>query len=482
MNILTILLAILIFGLLIFIHELGHFVVARLCGVKILEFALGMGPKILSVRSKKSGIVYSIRLFPIGGFVSMLGEDGMQGIQGPSDQPEEKQDKDTDLLINDLNEINKQSDEPELPPEPDPELAKQAYCNQSVWKRILISIAGPFMNVLLGFLLMLVMVLVSGPSAMATTRVAGFYVTYTADESYAGFQKGDYLYSYLDAEGNEIRLLSYDQFTGLVSGSGTDGVDIVVMRLSEDGMNVDFVTLSNVLLDETQLSTAFEASLSSKNGIPNGGDGSEKQGLQVNDVILKVNSTRVHTYHELGYEIMNQGYKPLRLTVLRDGKKIVVENVVVPTYVDSGVTFGDLDFIVYREDNVGIGTVLRHTWFRSLSTVKMVYDSLGGLASGRYGMEAVSGPVGITKTISDVAQTGSSLNILYLIIVISINLGVMNLLPLPAFDGGHIFLYLIELIRRKPLKREVEGIINFVGVMLILAFAVLITIKDVISL
>ena len=89
MNFLYILLAIFVFGFLIFIHELGHFVVARLCGVKILEFAIGMGPKILSRKSKKSGIRYSLRLLPIGGFVNMLGENGMEAVQGSSEAADE---------------------------------------------------------------------------------------------------------------------------------------------------------------------------------------------------------------------------------------------------------------------------------------------------------------------------------------------------------------------------------------------------------
>ena len=158
MNPLYIVYAILIFGALIFIHELGHFIVARLCGVKVLEFAIGMGPKLLSRKSKKSGTVYALRAFPIGGFVNMLGENGMEVVQG--DNGEEKDDS---TMFREIPVSNETSDNvtdvntdwQELTPE----LAKQAYCNQSVWKRILISIAGPAMNIILGFLLMLVMVL-----------------------------------------------------------------------------------------------------------------------------------------------------------------------------------------------------------------------------------------------------------------------------------------------------------------------------------
>lgn len=444
-----ILLAILIFGVLIFIHELGHFLVARACGVEILEFAIGMGPKLLSWTSKKTGTKYALRLFPIGGFVSMLGENGMEAVQGSSDAPTE------DLLIN--------TEEPEnAPPTPDPERAKHAYCNQSVWKRILISIAGPAMNVILGFVLMLVMVLASGETAIGTTSIAGFYVEYSAEQGYSGLEKGDNI---VTLDGVEIRSIA--QMKDLIAQKGSATFSLTLRRLVEN--EVQEITLDAVTLTEDTLNASFRASLS------------EQAGLQINDRVIKVNKTRVHTYNELAYEIMNQGYKPLTLTVLRSGEETVLENVIVPTYTESGVTFGDLDFMVFREKSFDLPTILKHTWFRSVSTVKMVFDSLAGLFSTRYGIEAVSGPIGITKTISDVAKMGW-LNVLYLVTVISINLGVMNLLPVPALDGGHLLLYVIELIRRKPVKPEVESVINFIGLVLILALAVIISIKDIITL
>ena len=459
MNPLSIIYAILIFGVLIFIHELGHFIVARLCGVKVLEFAIGMGPKLFSWKGKKKGTVYSLRAFPIGGFVNMLGENGMEVVQGDNGEG-----KDAPAMFRE-----KPSDDPEDTrpvneewQELTPELEKQAYCNQSVWRRILISIAGPAMNIILGILLMLVMVLVQGENAAATTVVAGFHVQYTAEEAQYGFEPNDHLYSV-----NGKRLLSYAEFEGLVKEAGGKEITVTVQRLNEEGTNYDMIDIP-VILGEGDLKL-FTGSLS--NGC----------GLMIEDEIIKVNSTRVHTYDELSYEIMNQGYKPLKLTVLRNGEKLVLEDVVVPSREDQGIVFGELDFLIYREPEFNFVTVLKHTWFRSLSTVKMVYDSLFGLFSGRYGVEAVSGPVGITKVVGQAAKYGF-IPVLNLIVIISINLGVMNLLPIPALDGGHIFIYLIEVVRRKPMKRELEGIINMVGLVLMLALAVLVAIKDIIAL
>lgn len=453
MNPLSIIYAILIFGLLIFIHELGHFIVARLCGVKVLEFAIGMGPKLFSWVGKKKGTRFSLRLLPFGGFVNMLGETGMEVVQGDNGEGEES----AVLLRETRNEEDQDATYTVTP-----DLAAQAYCYQSVWKRILISIAGPAMNLILGILLMLAIVLVQGQDATATTVIAGFHVQYTAEEAQLGFEPQDHLYSV-----NGERLLSYTDFARIVKDANGESITVTVQRINEDRTEYEMIDVP-VVLAESDLKL-FTGSLS------------ENCGLHIKDKVIKVNSTRVHTYDELSYEIMNQGYKPLKLTVLRDGEKLVLEDVIVPSYESQGVVFGDIDFLIYREPDFNFVTVVKHTWFRSLSTVKMVYDSLFGLFSGRYGVEAVSGPVGITKVVGQAAQYGI-VPLLNLVVIISINLGVMNLLPIPALDGGHIFIYLIEVVRRKPMKRELEGIINFVGLVLILALAVLVAIKDIIAL
>lgn len=375
--------AVAFFGFLIFIHELGHFIVARLCGVKILEFAIGMGPKILSYRSKKSGIRYSLRLLPIGGFVNMLGESGMELAQGSAVEEEGGR-----FFVNmKENDEDGPVDVEYKTEDTDPELAKQAYCNQSVWKRILISIAGPLMNILLGFLLMFVLVCVTRNTSLGTTVVHSF----------------------------------------------------------------------------PEWSTSHEA------------------GLQAGDEVVRVGDTAVHTLYDMNYEISEQGYRALTVVVNRNGEKVTLENVNFPVAAQGSVRFGVRDFSVYPEERVGLGTLLKHTFWRSCSCVKMVYDSIQGMFTRRYGMDAVSGPVGMTGIITEAAKT-SWLDVMHLLILISINLGVMNLLPLPALDGGHLLIYVIEAIRRKKLKPEIEGVINFIGLVLLLGLAVIITIKDVIAL
>ena len=376
MGILYVLLAILIFGVLIFIHELGHFLAARACGVTVNEFAIGMGPKLISVcpgkrkAMRKAGAssaegladesegatpsepvytVYSLRAFPIGGFVSMEGE-------------------------------NEES--------PDP----NSYEKKSVWQRMFILLAGPMMNIILGFVLMLALVC------------------------------------------NSIYMTNYIVY-------------------DHEGDKAEAVYLS------------------------------ESSGLRSEDKIIKVGDVRVHTGYEVVYEIMNQGYQPIAITVEREGVVTVIPDVVFPTTVESGMAIGAQDFLLYSysKDAVTLGDYLTGAFWRSCSTVKMVWDSLVGLFSGRYGMEAVSGPIGVTEVITDAAKT-DNLSLLYIVTVITINLGVMNLLPFPALDGGHLFIYLIEAVVRKPIPKKIEGWINVIGFAVLMVLMVLIATKDIVGL
>jgi len=208
---------------------------------------------------------------------------------------------------------------------------------------------------------------------------------------------------------------------------------------------------------------------------------SDSTGLDAGDRVLKVGSTRVHTANELLYEIMHQGIEPINVTVERNGERLVLQNVQFPTFTEAGTTFGDADFRVYAEKPTALA-VTKHAFFRSVSTVKMIWDSLIDLISGRYGMESLSGPVGVTEVIVETAETKQVANLVYLAAVIAVNLGVVNLLPLPALDGGRILFVLVEMVIRKPVNRKIEGYIHAAGMLLLLAFIFIITMKDIIKL
>ena len=207
---------------------------------------------------------------------------------------------------------------------------------------------------------------------------------------------------------------------------------------------------------------------------------SEQSGLQIGDEVVKVDGARVHIASELAYEIMRNGTEPIDLTVRRNGETLVLTDVRFPTIVSDGIEFGMTDFYVLAEVKT-VGTVLEQTFFRSISTVKMIWQSLIDLITGRYGLEQMSGPVGVTSAVSEAAKSGFT-DYLYLVVVITMNLGIFNLLPLPALDGGRLLFQIVELVRRKPINPELEGYVHFVGIVLLMILMVVITFEDVIKL
>ncbi len=341
MTILYIIIAILIFGFLILIHEGGHFLFARLFGVTVNEFAIGMGPAIYTHRSHKTNIAYSLRAIPFGGYVSMAGED------------EESEDE-------------------------------NAFYKKPVWQRIIITVAGASMNLIAGILVMTI--LIAAAASLPSSTIYSF---------------------------------------------------------QEENVSAQY-------------------------------------GLMEGDRVVKVGNTRVYTGNELVYEIMRQGVEPVDLTVVRNGEKSVLSDVEFAQMEDSGVLFGKPDFIVYSESKTVLN-VAKHAVCRSASTIKMVYDSLYDLLTGRYGVEAISGPVGVTAVMTEVAKE-STADLVYMAVVITMNLGVMNLLPLPALDGGRLVFLILEGIRRKPVSRKVEGYVHFAGFALLMVLMVLIMAKDIVTL
>ncbi len=342
---LTVIVALLVFGFLIFIHEFGHYIFARIFKVKIEEFSIGMGPSLLWWDSKKTGIRYKLAMFPIGGYVAMAGEDG-------------------------------ESSDP------------NSFDKKPSWQRFVITLAGAAVNITFGFLAMIILTSIIN---IGNTEVVKF-----ADKNETGFE---------------------------ISSSET--------------------------------------------------------GLMEGDVILSVEGKRVKILDELSYEIMRRGTEPLDLVVLRDGEEITLYDVSFPTMEENGQKFGTMDFLVRRQDKT-FGKIMSFSWRKSTLIVRMCAESIIDLISGRYTLAAVSGPVGISGAIGEAAANGFA-SLLYIVVVISINLGFMNLLPIPALDGGRLIVLLVEMISRKKLPKKLEGTINAVGLALLLLLSAVVMIKDVIQ-
>lgn len=206
----------------------------------------------------------------------------------------------------------------------------------------------------------------------------------------------------------------------------------------------------------------------------------EEGGLMEGDEIQKIGSYHINTVSDISYAIMHDGVKPVDVVVKRDGKSTKLCGVSFATTTEDGIEFGVMDFRVYAVKKDFI-TVVKYSFFDSFSNIRMIWGSLIDLITGRYGIKAVSGPVGVTKTIGDAAKAGI-MSLLYIVSFISMNLGVFNLLPLPALDGGHIFFLLIELIRGKPVKPEHEAYVHAAGFAILILLMIFVTFNDIVKL
>ena len=343
----------LVFGLIIFVHELGHFIAARLMGVKVNEFALGMGPRILKKQGKET--LYSIRAFPVGGFCAMEGED--------SDA-----------------------------------VSDRSFGSKKVWRRFIVLVAGAVMNLVLGFVLVTI---------------------------------------YCGVHTNMITRNPNPQYFTTVVG-----------RFEENAA-------------------------------------SEASGLRVGDEILKVNGKGVVNFFEALIVMQSDDDGVMSMVVRRNGEKVKLDAVALSQWVDeNGVSTPELDFIVMGEDKT-VFTTLRESARMEIAVGRLVWRSLVDIATGNFRVNDLSGPVGIVTVISDTVdnvrnngwqQIGS---LILLAVMLTVNVGIFNLLPLPALDGGRIIFLLIELVIRKPVDPKYEGIIHAVGLIILLGFTVLITFKDI---
>jgi len=207
---------------------------------------------------------------------------------------------------------------------------------------------------------------------------------------------------------------------------------------------------------------------------------SESAGLMVNDKIVKVGGASTHIANDLVYEIMRRGVKPVDITVIRNGERIVLHNVEFPKITAQGMEFGAVDFYVYGVQKNPLN-IIKHAYCQCVSSMKMIWQSFFDLITGKYGIKQMSGPVGVTTAIGEAADAGGT-NLLYICAIISLNLGIFNLLPLPALDGGRIVFQVIEIIRGKPIKPEYEGYVHFVGIVLLMVLMVVVTYQDILKL
>ena len=433
-----IIIGVLLFELIIFFHEGGHFICAKRSGIKVNEFALGMGPKIFSFQ--KGETTYSFRIFPIGGYCAMEGED-------------------------------EESDNP------------RAFNNAKVWKRMIVIIAGAVMNIILGLIFMFVIV-IQQPSFSSTT-VGDFQPNSFSANS--GLVTGDQI----------VRLNNYDIMTsrdlsfaiGTMKPDTVDGDSLSIYKEDCTGAITKlYISLANDGALSDDVSQNLLNYLKEKCTLINSAETREDAYRIMADSYSEMNTVAgVTEYTVPGIEIREsrQRYRT-DVDVIRNDERITLNDVDLFTYsTDGGETVSvAIDFSVMPVEK-SFFSVMGETWGQTISVVRMVWASLVGMVTGQFGWQDISGPVGVTSAITQVASAGLEQsfmaavnNIILIMVVITVNLGIFNMLPFPALDGGRFVLLLIEGIFRKPVPRKIESYINAGGFAILMLFMILISVKD----
>lgn len=390
-----IIIAIVIFGIIVTVHEFGHFICAKLSGIKVLEFSVGMGPKI--IQRQKGETMYSLRILPVGGYCAMEGEDS--------------------------------TDE-------DP----RSFRNAKLWKRMIVLVAGAFMNFVLGFCVLIPMV--SMMDDVPTTTISGFTGIKNDENLPAGFR---------------CRTLAW-RFG---------------KRLSVTDMNEE--------IPDSEM--GYGGWLNDDGSVIYYSSSNEK--LRKGDKILSIDGTRVFSTLDLSFIFETASAKDGKRSVIvkRDGKKIKIDNVEFHNSIDGD----EWDFGLIYNKKTPL-TVIKGSSDIFMSMSHIVGLSLKQLVTGKVEKEAVSGPVGVVSEINEVATQKTEnksdiiFNLFYITALITINVGIFNLLPVPGLDGGRLLFCFIELVRGKPIKPEHEGYVHLAGMLLLFGIMIFATYNDIIKL
>ncbi len=435
----TIIAGILMLGVLVFIHELGHFVVAKMCGVKVLKFSLGFGPKLVSRRRGETE--YQICAIPLGGYVQMLGEGG--GEQG---------------------------EEVELSAE---EKAR-SFAEQSVAKRLAIVSAGPVMNLILPLLILPIsfMVGVQMPTYLEQPVCVG-YVVPESTAAVSGFHAGDCVKAV-----NQQPVDSWNETNkSFLSFAGEN----LFFQIERDGEALQLkIPAGNDSLQGLQVLGILPQQVAIIGGLAADMPAAEA-GLQKGDLILKIGSDPISSWYDLKGIIQRVGNETVSIQLDRAGQLLTVDLTPEQRGGEGDYLLGIAPAYDSELKSFGFFAAVREGSDRTWELIKLTVVFVQKLFSGSVSADNIGGPITVVQIAGQAAQTDLAA-ILSVLAFISIQLGILNLLPIPILDGGHILFYLIELIIRRPVSIRVREMAQQVGMAMLLMLMVLAFYNDIIRL
>ena len=422
----TILAFLFVLGVLIFVHELGHFLAARRLGIRVLTFSLGFGPKIL--KFQRGDTEYCVSIVPLGGYVKMAGENPDDPRSGNPDE----------------------------------------FLSRTKWERFQVLIMGPVMNLALAVVVM-AFVLAQGaevPVFQDQPPVVGMVQPGSPAEK-VGIMRGDRI---LAVDNDEV-----DTWDDLYLQVGTRPNRDVPVRLSRDGQAMSVTVRTGARGKYEVGSIGVLPDVSPLIKVVNQGEAADKAGLKPNDVVVALNGERMVFKENLGDAIAKNADKEIDLLVKRGGEERHIR--VVPAKVGSkgmiGVTLGDETKIFKPGPMDAVKLSVQRNWESS----GLIFRTLGGLFTGETSVRQLQGPVGIAQLSGEAART-DFLSVLSLMAVLSLNLGLINLMPVPVLDGGHITIMALEGIARRDFSMQVKEKMLLAGFVVLMMLMVTVIYND----
>ena len=434
-------------GVLVTIHEYGHFIVARMCKVHVQRFSLGMGP-VSYKRLDKHGTEIALSLLPLGGYVSMI----------------------TDRLIELEPEVREQLTDDQI---------KNTFDSRPKWQRASIMVAGPLANFLLSiFIFSIIFLNTPDPQTVPVIKEVDSSIVLKSSDQF--ILPGDRISTINSVNVNEskdlnLELLSLAGFTGFI--------DLGIKRLDINeivDVNIyveDFLPTSESQTKPlTYLGLAVEYKMKPIIGQTISGGPANIARIEANDVVLSIGNSRVDYASDIRESISSMPNKDVSIKVLRDNNVIDLPVSIGSLINDTGDEIGVLgvSFGTKRSFIQAVSKGVYETYNLSIKTLQFI----GKMLTGNMGAENLSGPIGIAQMAGNTAQAGL-LPFMYLMALLSISLGVLNLLPIPVLDGGQLTLLGIEALRGKPLSEKSENFIYTSGAVLVGALMIFAIFNDV---
>lgn len=410
-----------VFSVIVIIHEFGHYYFAKRAGILVREFAIGMGPKVFQVR--KGETVYTLRLLPIGGYVRMAGHD--------EDEQEIKPGMMVTILLDEHGIVQKIN-----------------FDDQTVVENSI-----PFQ--------------IEKADLHKAMELSGYYINSEEKVTLSVSKKA----TIVESDGTEVVVAPVErQFnsatlwnrikTNAAGPMNNFILSIFVFILV--GFMQGGVPSSKPIIGEVASESAAQVA-----------------GLKDGDKVLSIDGTPVHTWDDMTAIIRKKADQPVAMIVQRDNKEVSVTITPKSVEAQDGSKIGQIG--VLRVLNSDILSIISYGFTQTVTVIVMVLSALGGLFTKGFNLNQLGGPVAIYSMTSQVAKNGL-IDLLAFMGMISANLGVMNLLPIPALDGGKLVINIIEGIRKKPLDPEKEGYLTIAGAIFLFALMLLVTWNDIMKL